>query len=414
MNFSRAYHPHWTAAEKIVFRFLFLYFALYILLQFLSQPAEPLVRLAGHLILGIEKELHFFATGSGDSTYAYVLLFVNFVLTLLGVIIWTVVDRKRTSYNTLFYWFLVVLRLFLAMMLLSYGFAKVYKTQFPEPSLIRLLQPLGSFSPMGLAWTYMGFSEAYNMYTGMLEVLGGLLLIWRRTTTLGALLVAGVMSHVVVMNFTYDIPVKLLSMHLLAMALVLAATDWKRLYRLFFSNQSTARIVEYNPVKNRIYEKIKRGLKLTALFLFIGISVWQGYSGEREYGDKRAKPPLYGIWEVETMHINDSLIAPLLTNEQRWRYLVIDYKDRCSVKYMDDEVKWLNLEIDTSQSKLSIYERDYEQHDNFSYSQDANRLNIEGTLGRDTLKIKMKAKDLNEMRLPNRGFHWINEYPFNR
>ena len=101
------------------------------------------------------------------------------------------------------------------MMLLSYGFAKVYKTQFPEPSLIRLLQPLGSFSPMGLAWTYMGFSEAYNMYTGMLEVLGGLLLIWRRTTTLGALLVAGVMSHVVVMNFTYDIPVKLLSMHLL-------------------------------------------------------------------------------------------------------------------------------------------------------------------------------------------------------
>ena len=81
---------------------------------------------------------------------------------------------------------------------------------------------------------------------------------------------------------------------------------------------------------------------------------------------------------------------------------------------MDDEVKWLNLEIDTSQSKLSIYEHDYEQHHNFSYSQEADRLTIEGTLGRDTLKIKMKAKDLKEMRLPNRGFHWISEYPFNR
>ena len=114
------------------------------------------------------------------------------------------------------------------------------------------------------------------------------------------------------------------------------------------------------------------------------------------------------------MHINDSLVAPLLTNEQRWRYLVIDYKDRCSVMYMDDEVKWLNLEIDTSQSKLSIYEYDYEQYNNFSFSKEADRLTIEGTLGRDTLKIKMKAKDLNEMRLPNRGFHWINEYPFNR
>ena len=414
MHFSREYHPQWTTIEKILFRFLFLYFALYVLLQFLSQFAEPLVQLAGHQLLNIQKDLSHFPTGSGDTTYAYVLLFINVLLAATGTIIWTFIDRKRPAYNTLFYWFLVVLRLFLAMMLLSYGFAKVYKTQFPEPSLIRLLQPLGSFSPMGLAWTYMGFSEAYNVYTGMLEVLGGLLLIWRRTTTLGALLTMGVMSHVVVMNFTYDIPVKLFSTHLLVMALVVAATDRRRLYRLFFSNKSTASMIEYNPVKNKLYEKIKTGLKLTALILFIGISVWQGYSGKREYGDKRAKPPLYGIWEVETMHINDSLIPPLLTNEQRWRYLVIDYKNRCSVMYMDDEIKWLNLEIDTSKSKLSIYNYDYEQHNNFTFSQEADRLRIVGKLGRDTLNIKMKAKDLNEMRLPNRGFHWINEYPFNR
>lgn len=414
MHFSREYHPQWTIAEKILFRFLFLYFTLYIILKFTYAAAEPLVQLVGHLLPNIDSNLHYFPTGSGDSTYAYVLLLANLLLATAGLIIWTLVDRRRFAYYTMFYWFLVILRFYLAMMLLSYGFAKVYKTQFPEPSLIRLLQPLGSFSPMGLAWTYMGFSEAYNVYTGILEVLGGLLLIWRRTTTLGALLTMGVMSHVVVMNFTYDIPVKLFSTHLLVMALVVAATDRRSLYRLFFSNQSTASIMEYNPVKNRLYEKIKTGLKLTALILFIGISVWQGYSGEREYGDKRAKPPLYGIWEVETMHINDSLIPPLLTNEQRWRYLVIDYKDRCSVMYMDDEVKWLNLEIDTSKSKLSIYNYDYEQQNNFTFSQEGDRLRIVGKLGRDMLNIKMKAKDLNEMRLPNRGFHWINEYPFNR
>lgn len=414
MHFSREYHPQWTNIEKILFRFLFLYFALYILFQFLSQPAEPLVRLAGHLILGIEKELEFFPTGSGDTTYAYVLLFINTLLAATGTIIWTFADRRRPVYNTLFYWFLVVLRLFLAMMMLSYGFAKVYKTQFPEPSLIRLLQPLGSFSPMGLAWTYMGFSEAYNMYTGMLEVLGGLLLIWRRTTTLGALLVAGVMSHIVVMNFTYDIPVKLFSLHLLAIALILAATDRRRLYRLFFSNQSTASIMEYNPVKNRIYEKIKTGLKLTALSLFVGISVWQGYSSEREYGDKRAKPILYGIWEVESMRINDSLIAPLLTNEQRWRYLVIDYKDRCSVMYMDDEIKWLKLEIDSAQSKILLHQYNIETENNFNYTRDVDKLLLNGILGKDTLDLKLKLKNLDEILLTSRGFHWINEYPFNR
>ena len=414
MHFSREYHPQWTTIEKILFRFLFLYFALYILLQFLSQPAEPLVQLAGHHMLNLKSDLSYFPSGSGDTTYAYVLLFINALLVAIGTIIWTFADRKRAAYNTLFYWFLVVLRLFLAMMMLSYGFAKVYKTQFPEPSLIRLLQPLGEFSPMGLAWTYMGFSEAFNVYTGMLEVLGGLLLIWRRTTTLGAVLILGVMSHVVVMNFTYDIPVKLFSLHLLVMALVVAATDRRRLYRIFFSNQSTTSMMEYNPVKNRLYEKIKTGLKLTALILFVGISMWQGYSGEREYGDKRAKPPLYGIWEVETMRINESLIPPLLTNEERWRYLVIDWKDRATIKYITDEVKYMTLVPDTAKSEITLYEGEWKQKQNFEYSLKNDILYLDGKLYGDELKVKLKPKNLKDFLLPNRSFNWINEYPFNR
>ena len=414
MNFSREYHPHWSGTEKILFRFLFLYFTLFIIFKFTFAAAEPLVKLAGHLLLNIQKDLSYFPTGSGDSTYAYVLLLVNGLLALTGMVVWTLTDSKRSSYNTLFYWFIVILRFYLAMMLLGYGFAKVYKTQFPEPSLIRLLQPLGDFSPMGLAWTYMGFSEAYNIYTGMLEVLGGLLLIWRKTTTLGALLTIGVMSHVVVMNFTYDIPVKLFSLHLLALALVLAATDRERISRIFFKNQSTARLVEYNPVKNKLYEKIKLGFKLTALGLFIGISAWQGYAREREYGDKRAKPPLYGIWEVETMRVNDSLLPPLLTNEQRWRYLVIDYKGRCSIKHLNGQVKWLNFAIDKDQSKISLYDYNYKQEDNFTYSQNIDSLHMKGILGKDTLDLSLKLKNLDEILLINRGFHWINEYPFNR
>ncbi|MBA82478.1 MULTISPECIES: hypothetical protein [unclassified Leeuwenhoekiella] len=414
MNFSREYHPQWTVTEKILFRFLFLYFALFIVLRFMHQPAEPLVRLVGHHVLNLKKDLSYFPTGSGDSTYAYVLLFLNALLASTCTTIWTLADRRRPAYNTLFYWFLVILRFFLAMMLLSYGFAKVYKTQFPEPSLLRLLQPLGNFSPMGLAWTYMGFSEAYNVYTGMLEVVGGLLLIWRKTTTLGALLTVGVMSHIVVMNFTYDIPVKLFSLHLLVMALILASTDRKRLYRIFFSNRSTASLLEYNPVKNKLFGKIKVGLKLTALILFTGISIWQGYNAEREYGDKRAKPTLYGIWEVETMHINDSLIPPLLTNEQRWRYLVVDWKERATLKYITDEIKFMTLEVDSSKSEITLYEGEWKQEQNFKYSIENDTLYLKGKLYGDNLEVKLKAKNKEDFLLTNRGFHWINEYPLNR
>ena len=42
---------------------------------------------------------------------------------------------------------------------------------------------------------------------------------------LGALIAAVVMSQIVMLNFSYDVPVKLFSMHLLLQALVLAAPD---------------------------------------------------------------------------------------------------------------------------------------------------------------------------------------------
>jgi hypothetical protein len=39
----------------------------------------------------------------------------------------------------------------------------------------RLLKPYGESSPMGLLWTFMGYSTGYNLFTGGAEALGGLL-----------------------------------------------------------------------------------------------------------------------------------------------------------------------------------------------------------------------------------------------
>ena len=41
-------------------------------------------------------------------------------------------------------------------------------------------------------------------------------------------------------------------------------------------------------------------------------------------------------------------------------------------------------------------------------------LTIEGILNQDSLKIKLKKKSENQFILVSRGFHWVNEYPFNR
>jgi hypothetical protein len=54
-----------------------------------------------------------------------------------------------------------------------------------------------------------------------------------------------------------------------------------------------------------------------------------------------------------------------------------------------------------------------------TYSQpDDDHLTLEGSLDGHTIKAVMHKENLDEFlsqfRLLNRGFHWINEYPFNR
>lgn len=169
----------------------------------------------GETILPIGGTIRTNATGSGDRTIDYIQLLLCLILSVLGALVWIALDRKRKEYHKLSYWMRLHVRYYLFAMFFVYGMAKVIKIQFSSPGITRLLQPLGEMSPMGLAWTFMGFSEPYTIFAGLMEVLAAVLLLFRKTTLLGAFVGAGVMSNVVMMNFSYDIPVKLFSLHLL-------------------------------------------------------------------------------------------------------------------------------------------------------------------------------------------------------
>src|SRR5262249_55489589 len=155
---------------------------------------------------------------SGDSTYKYVQVLCFLVIALAVTVAWTILDRKRLQYARLHEGLRIYVRFALSAAMIVYGADKVIPSQFPAPPLDRLLQPYGDASPMGLVWTFMGASRSYNIFAGAAEMIGGLLLIVRRTTLLGALLSLGALSNVAALNFCYDIPVKLYSSHLLAMA----------------------------------------------------------------------------------------------------------------------------------------------------------------------------------------------------
>ncbi|MGY0037489.1 hypothetical protein [Pedobacter sp. NJ-S-72] len=103
-------------------------------------------------------------------------------------------------------------------MLIKYGMAKIIKLQFPFPSNYRMIQAYGDSSPMGLAWTFLGFSKGYNLFMGIAEVMG-ILLLFRRTLTIGAIIALMTTANVMAINYFYDVPVKILSTALVLMCI---------------------------------------------------------------------------------------------------------------------------------------------------------------------------------------------------
>src|SRR5262249_26281175 len=141
-------------------------------------------------------------------------------------------------YTRLYTWLRVTVCFYLAATMIIYGMAKVIPNQFGVLAPDVLTTMVGELSRMEMLWTFMAASPSYTIFTGAAEVLGGLLLTCRRTRLLGALLVIAVMVNVVMLNFCYDVPVKMQASHLLAMTLFVAAADLKRLIDFFVLGRS--------------------------------------------------------------------------------------------------------------------------------------------------------------------------------
>ena len=400
--------------STIAFRFVFIYFILFIILLFSAFVFETPLRWFAQNILNWGADFEMKSTGSGDRSFDYVRFGLNLALTLLIGVIWTIKHRKKTLHKRLIYWFQVILRIFLFLAMTLYGLAKIFKGQFADPSLEQLIQPIGEMSPMGLAWTFMGHSIAYNIFIGFSEVLGGALLLYRRTTTLGSMIIIGVMTNVAMMNFTYDIPVKLFSIHLILMAFVLLISDGHRVINVFLKNKSTEKVIYYSAAINTSLKKLISGLKVLVLTLLTVVIIIQCFVKFKATDQLKSKSELYGIWESQHFVKNKDTLPPLLTDSYRWRYLIINYKEKASVKKMNDSIDRYHFEVNKEQKEV-IFKRNTDSIPHrFSYTLiNPEHLKLTGILDKDSLSIEFKRKLEADFRLIKRKFHWVNESTYN-
>ncbi|MFI6041768.1 DoxX family protein [Nocardia sp. NPDC051321] len=423
---------------QIAFRFCFVYLGLFCLLLTCIPFAllgifgrwvrkyvgpwdmsltDPVTGWVGRTFFGVDAVLHD-DSGAGDQAAVWVLVLCLLVVAVVATAVWTALDR-RTSYPRLLAWFTLFLRLCLGGMMLSFGFAKLFPTQMPGPTLAQLLQPYGDFSPASVLWLQIGSSYPYEMTLGAVEVVAGLLLFVPRTVVLGAAVSLLSMAQVLLTNMTFDIPEKLLSLHLLLMSLVLLAPYLRQLVNVFVRQRACEPLAQpalfTDNRKNRI-----------ALWIQVAFGLWValgcGYDRwivwQDQYGAGSSKSELYGIWAVRDFTFDGQPIPPLTTDETRWQRLVFDDPGAATYQRMNGELVPVRADfLPTGQLELTTTDTTSAQPPFATLSTDRptpNQLLLSGKLRDHPVTITLDRVNLNTFTLRNRGFHWVQNYPYFR
>ncbi len=411
MIFTRAYKEQWSLTNKLSFRFLFSYCVLYAFSGLLNALWNSPIHWIAKNIFSITRDFSSKGYGSGDTTYQYLLIVLLFFIALLSTLIWSIVDAKRASYNNMNYGFLVFLRIVLVYYLLVYGIIKVFHIQMIPPTYSQLIQPLGEMSPMRLAWVFMGFSKGYSMFAGGMEVLAALLLISRRTQTLGAMVAVAVMTQVFIMNLCFDIPVKLFSFHLLAFSCIVLLSDFNRFFSFLFLNKTPKEVSIY-PKRNKEATKVIPIVKIAVVSLFIWFFSSTSVSRSERFME-RLNPYMAGIWQVNSFKKNTETDISSNDDDKRWKNLVVSYKGAMGIQMMNDSIVYYKTKIDTIAKSIVFSKDSIDSKFDYRLSNEQ-RLFLRGIINKDTLEIELNRKTKQDFLLTSRGFHWINEYPLNK
>ena len=368
----------------------------------------------GRLVFGIPSISYNF-NGSGDTTFNWVVEFTELMLSILGCLVWSVVDRARVGYARLGHWMEVYIRYYLGFTMLSYGFAKVFPLQFGTITSYRLHEQLGDMSPMGLLWTFMAYSKSYQLFSGLAEVVAGCLLFFRKTQMLGALISVGVMLNIFMLNMCYDVPVKLYSFNLMLMGIYVANADLKRLIGFFIQNQPTASRAFFQPFQGTKWYKWVRIAIKVIFFAY----VFYGFVYKNLAENAKVEAPLaafYGPYTVTKFVKNG--VEGVDGDSTRWEKLFIDRRGSYDMIYVSNEMnlrKRINFDKNDSTRTFTftalLDTNKYVMH----YSQpDSNSLIMNGVFQKDSLYLELTQMKKKDFLLVRRGFHWVNEVSFNK
>lgn len=246
----------------------------------------------------------------------------------------------------------LVVRYFLAYIFVLYGFAKLYRTQLYEPFLHWKDTPLGELNGFALTWAFFGHSYPYSVFIALSQILSAMLLCFRRTQLIGAVMLLPIIGNIVFVNFAYQVPVKLYSTVFLVMTGYLVLSDFRRL-KVFFWNNGATPAREEPEIEPRVRKRhyVFKFVMILAIFAFNTYS-FETMTNQAPY----VEHPVYGVWEIESSEVNGEVQYQRVETRDVWTKVIFEalFGGNRAYVYIDGKKHSVNYTVNKDQSRVEI------------------------------------------------------------
>ena len=357
----------WRPYEKAALRFFFIYF----IIQTLPLDWKYYKGLFSINWLNLSYGDIFFITryfpSLGTATGSFLDWIFFAVIAAIGAVIWSKKGQPDTNYDTLYYWLRTLLRYRLAIGIIGYGLIKFFPLQAPFPSISNLNTNYGDFTDWKLFSLSLGIVPSYESFLGGIELLAGILLFFRRTASIGAVIVLVFTGNVFMSNLAYGGGEFVYSFYLISLAMFVFAYDAQRIYNLVALGKPTHPNL-FRPVFSDQVLKVRRVLKPLIIFFFVILYGYKTYQGHKhdpyQFPASKGLPGISGIYNVSEFRLNGELLPYSATDPDRWKDVVFE--------------KWATISI-RSNRPVILDTANYEQ---ISHKDQARNYEFAGSGGR--------------------------------
>jgi hypothetical protein len=343
--------------------------------------------------------------GSDTLGLLFHLLNIGGLSLLIGLLLLR--SARRWNADKMYYGVRAFMSYYVAFQLFSYGFNKVFKYQFflPEPNT--LYTTVGQTPRDLLFWSVMGSAYGYTVFAGVLEVLAAILLLFRKTRLLGALVAAVVLTHVVAVNFGFNISVKIHSLLYLSFVGGILLPHVGRLYAFIINNQWVA-ATTWQPNYQQFQPRLAYATTKTLLLGMMLYSCLYPYFEENSFNDDwRARPAFHGAYAVESFVKNDISYPALPVYTERWQRAFVHRRGYWVVQFPDERYQDYLFSYDKEQGLFELIHTETKQRSLLNYVRlEGGSLRLEGILDGEAVNIFLKKLNWRALPLLQYEFNW--------